>query len=85
MVALFREANTMGIVLKGDDQTKLNYLTATMATLRTSGKFTYLTLLWLFDEGDGSSSGYIMEAFLSYSCYALSSGLKDGLGLYVFL
>lgn len=45
MVALFREANTMGIVLKGDDQTKLNYLTATMATLRTSGKFTYLTLL----------------------------------------
>lgn len=75
----------MGFVLKGDDQTKLKYLAATMATLRTSGKSTYLTWLWFFVKGGGSMSSYIVEAFLSYSCYALSSDLKDGLDLYVFL
>lgn len=45
----------------------------------TSGKLTYATQLWLFDEGDDSKNIDVVEAFLTYwlSWYVLPSGLED--------
>lgn len=54
MLSLFVEANTMGIILEGDDQTKLKYLTFDMAASKALGKLTSATWLRLFDEGDDS-------------------------------
>lgn len=49
-VAIGREANPMGIVLEGDEQTKLKCLTSIMATSKTFGKFPYKTCLKFFDQ-----------------------------------
>lgn len=43
MLPLFREANAMGIILDGDEQSKLKYLTIAMIALKILGKSTYET------------------------------------------
>lgn len=61
-----------------DNQVKLKNLIVAMAMI-TSGKLTYATQLWLFDEGDDSKNIDVVEAFLTYwlSWYVLPSGLED--------
>lgn len=48
---LVREANTMRIVLEGDEQTKLKCLASIAATSKTFGKLIYKTCLRFFDQG----------------------------------
>lgn len=55
-VAISREANTTGIVLEGDEQTKLKCPTSIMATSKTFGKLPYKTCLKFFDQWNGSMS-----------------------------
>lgn len=63
MLPIFEEANAIWVVLEGDNQTKLKYLTAAMVASKTSDKLIYETWLRLFDKGDSSRSSYVMEAF----------------------
>lgn len=66
MMLIFEEANAIWVVLEGEDQTRLKYLTAAMAVLNTSDRLTCETWLLLFDKGDDSRSGYVVEAFFFY-------------------
>lgn len=66
MLPLFGEANSNEIVLEGENQVKLKYLTAAMTILRSSGKSTSITWLRFFIDGDGSLSKFIVKAFLAY-------------------
>lgn len=76
----------MEVVLEGEYKVKLPCLTSAMSASSTSGKLKYATCLRFFNEGDGSLSGCIMEAYLAYwlSWFVLPSGLEDGLNPYVF-
>lgn len=51
MMSMFRETNTVGVVMEEDDKVKLKYLTTVMTALMTSGKSTFTTWLRFFDEG----------------------------------
>lgn len=57
-----------------------------MAVSRSSGKSTYASWLHDFDQGKGSQSDHVLEAFLAYwlSWYFLPSGMDDGLHQFVF-
>lgn len=43
LLLMFGEANAMGIILEGEDQVNLKYLTVAMTSSRLSGKLTYAT------------------------------------------
>lgn len=60
---MFGEADAMGIGLEGEDQVTLKYLMIAMSALRSSSKSSYITWLRFFDEGDGSRSSLMPEAF----------------------
>lgn len=71
----------MGIVLEGEVQVRLKYLTTAMAASTSTGKSAYTTWLRFFYEGDGSQSEFMDEAFLAYwlSWYVLPSGPEERL------
>lgn len=66
MLRMFGETNVVRLVPEKEDEIKLRYMTSIMTTSRTSGKFTYLNCVRLFDKGDCNRSGYMVEAFLAY-------------------
>lgn len=66
MLPMFVETNAMGVVLEERDEMKLMYMTSVIITPTMSGKSTYTTWPQFFDEGDGSRSCYVVEAFLTY-------------------
>lgn len=66
MLPLFGEAHTMVSFWRRMIKRKLKYLVAAMAASRTFEKSTYATWLRFFYEGDGSRSGYVVDAFLAY-------------------
>lgn len=49
-VALLRNRNAMGVVLKGEDEAKLRYLTFAMTASKMHGKLTYTAWLRYFDK-----------------------------------
>lgn len=63
---LFGRENTMAIVLDTNNQVHLKYLMMVMTASRSSKKSTYTTRLLFYDEGDGSCSKFMVEAFLAY-------------------
>lgn len=50
-VVIIQGNQQYGIVLEGEDQTKLRYLTVVIAASKMSGKSSYMAWLWFFDEG----------------------------------
>lgn len=72
--------------LEEDDEEKLHYLVFVIAASKTFVKSTYAMWLRYFDESEGSQSGMVVEALLSYwlSWFVLLSGLEDDLDAYVF-
>lgn len=61
---LYRETNTVGIILRKGEAMKL--LSSTMISSETSDKSTYASRLRYFDEGEESKSRVVLEALLSY-------------------
>lgn len=58
----------IGIVLKEEDQVKVNHLTSTVTASRSSRKSTYGTWMRFFYEGDGIRLDFVVEAFLATAC-----------------
>lgn len=83
-VAYDDDKNVIGVVLVGEDEIKLWYLTSTVTASKTFGKSTYATWLRYF-EGEESQSRCMVE-LLAYwlSLFVLLSGPNDGLNAYVF-
>lgn len=84
VLPLYEKANKMGIVNEGDDQTKLKYLTVSIAATKTFGKLTYATWLQFFDEREGGRSGYIMKACRHTALLVCAVQLSRGTDSYVF-
>lgn len=55
VLQMFGDVNAMGMVLEGQHEVKLPYLTFTMTVLKMYGKSTYTTWIRLFEERDGST------------------------------
>lgn len=54
-----------GVVLEDEDEDKMLRLTSAMASSNSSRKFTYVTRIWYFDDGEGSQGGLVQEALLA--------------------
>lgn len=66
LLTLFGESSVIGIVLEGDDQTKLKYLTNVMAILKSLRKSKYAAWLWFSNEGSGNRSSGSIPVILTY-------------------
>lgn len=79
---LFDEAHATGVMLKGEDQKKADYLTKSLSSSNHStNKATYLSWVKYFNEGDGRYSPFQFELF----SFFFPSPPEDGLDNYVFL
>lgn len=79
---LFGEAHTIGIILKEEDQKKVEYLTKSLSSSKYStNKATYLSWVKYFDYGEGRDSKFQLEAFLAYwlSYFVFRSPPEGGL------
>lgn len=74
----------MRVVLKGEDEVKLDNLNSAMIASRTSDNSSYAT--WInFNARDGSMSDYVIEAFLAYwMLWVMLLSEQDGFNPYVF-
>lgn len=66
MLSIHNEKNAMGVTMGENDNGKLEYLNNAIIVLKSSTKATYILLIYFFDEGEGSQSGLVVEALLSY-------------------
>lgn len=64
VLSLYKDMNTMDVVLGEEDEVKLEHLTSIMASSKMSGKFTYASWPRYLYEGEGSQSGVVVEALL---------------------
>lgn len=76
---LYGEASAIGLTLVGEDKHKLQHLTVASSFTRSL----YSSWILYFDEGEGSRSGFILEALLAYWLSWFRS--EDGLKYYVLV
>lgn len=88
LLPLFGEAHATSIILDGEDQKRVDFLTRSLSKPKYStNKATYLPWGKYFDEGgEGSNSAFQVEAFLDYllSYFVFPSSPKDGINSFVF-
>lgn len=64
----YKEVYAMGLIFEGEDEDKLQQLTAASShsKVASSSKSTYAPWIHYFEEGEGSRSRLVLEALLAY-------------------
>lgn len=61
VLPMSRDVNAMGVILEGEDEVKLRYLTSPMTASRTSGKSIYATSIRFSNEGGDNRSDSVLS------------------------
>lgn len=86
-LSLYEETNAMDVVLRVENEVKLQWLTSAMTSSKMFDKYIYASQIRYFDEGEGTRAGQCWNPYYCIVCHSLilSSGPEDVLNCYEFL